>query len=685
MTIRRAGVLLHPGFPQDSSTWMRELPNARNREDPMHYAWRLLVLCTIVITGCSVANIATKSPVSEPVTATATTPVKGLVHGGQQPLQQASVYMFAVATTGYGTGNPSTSLLNSNTGNEDTSHRYYVTTDDNGGFTIAADEYSCTTGQQVYLYSVGGNAQVGAGNNPAAGLMAVLGLCTAPGTFSGLPTTVQMNEVTTVAAAYALSGFALDATDISGSSSTLAALGIANAALNAANLANLSGQALAILPAGDATVPQEEINTLADILASCINNTGGAAACDTLFSNAENSSSTKPTDTATAAINIAHNPGANVAALYGTITSGPPFQPYLTGSTGYAGPYDWTIAINFSIPGMDLPEDIAIDASGNAWIANTFGNSVVELSSVGTILSGSGYTAGGTVARPRGLAIDTAGNVWVANSNANTLTELNSSGGVPTGEPAGGFTGGGLNGPAFVAIDGHGNVWVSDPSQEGVSKFASDGSALSPGGGYAYTSIDNPQGIAIDGNGYVWIANYGSANLIVLNNSGGSVTSATGYLGGGTSSPYAVALDSFGNAWAADAGNNSISEYSNSGGPISPGPNGYTGGGLNANQVIALDGAGNVWSTGDQQSNISEFNSSGAPITGAHGYGYQSGIDGPLGIAVDGSGDVWVSDFLDSGITEFIGAAVPVITPICAGLPATFTVSGGASNLATRP
>jgi hypothetical protein len=651
----------------------------------MQYAWRLLALSTIVITGCSVANLATTSPVSDPVAATATTPVKGIALGGQQPLQLASVYMFAVSTTGYGSGNSSTSLLNSNTGNEDSSHRYYVTTDDNGGFTITTADYSCTTGQQVYLYSVGGNPQVGGGDNPAAGLMAVLGNCTAPGTFSGLPARVQMNEVTTVAAAYALAGFAIDATDISGSNSTLAATGMANAALNAANLADLrTGQALATTPAGNGTVPTLEINTLADILASCVNSTGpDSDNCSKLFTNAPGTTGT-PTDTATAAINIAHNPGANVPALYGLITGSPPFQNYLTGSMGYAGPNDWTIGINFTGGGLDSPLSIAIDASGNAWIANFGGNSVSELSPVGAILSGSGYTVGG-IARPHGIAIDTAGNALVANALTNTLTELNSSGGLPLGEPAGGFTSGGLSAPAAVAIDGQGNVWVSDPNLNGVSKFASDGMALSPGGGYAYTSIDEPQGIAIDGTGNVWIANYGSANLIVLNNSGGSVTSASGYLGGGTSSPYAVALDSSGNAWAADAGNSSISEYSNSGTPISTGPGGYTGGGLDANQVIALDGADNVWSTGYEQSNVAEFNSSGTAISGTHGYAYQNGtIDNPLGIAVDGSGNVWILNYGASTVTELIGPAVPVITPICAGLPAVPTLHG-TSNLATRP
>lgn len=109
---------------------------------------------------------------------------------------------------------------------------------------------------------------------------------------------------------------------VSSSSSTPGQTGIANAFSAIANLETLgTGVALAATPAdsgGNGTVPQAEINTLANILASCINSspTEGTQ-CPTLFSNATNAYGTEPTDTATAAINIAHNPGANIAALWG--------------------------------------------------------------------------------------------------------------------------------------------------------------------------------------------------------------------------------------------------------------------------------------------------------------------------------------------------------------------------------
>ena len=73
---------------------------------------------------------------------------------------------------------------------------------------------------------------------------------------------------------------------------------------------------------------------------------------------------------------------------------------------------------------MHSPTGVAIDGAGNAWIANFFGSSVVELSSSGSILSGSkGYTGGGV--DPSAIAIDCSGNVWATNAGTvGSLTEL---------------------------------------------------------------------------------------------------------------------------------------------------------------------------------------------------------------------------------------------------------------------
>jgi hypothetical protein len=238
--------------------------------------------------------------------------------------------------------------------------------------------------------------------------------------------------------------------------------GIANAFANAGNLATLAtGVALATTPAGNGTVPQAEINTLANILAACVNS---SSACSTLLNTATadgTATGTKATDTTSAAINIAHNPGANVAGLYGLASGTSPFAPGLS-----AVPNDWTVGLSFvesSVPGAGFeaqPSAIAIDSSGNAWIANFGDNSVTELSNVGAVLSGAnGFTSGG-LNGPEGIAIDSSDNVWITNETGNSVTKLSSTG-VPI-FASGGYAGGGLNGPGGIAIDSSSNAWIAN-------------------------------------------------------------------------------------------------------------------------------------------------------------------------------------------------------------------------------
>jgi hypothetical protein len=352
---------------------------------------------------------------------------------------------------------------------------YYATTDSSGAFSITGD-YSCTPGQQVYLYGLSGNPTYPSGTaNSAIGLMAALGACPSTDSFPS-STYVVVNEVSTVAAAYAFAGFASDAVHVGSSGTALAQVGIANAFANAGNLETLgTGVALAVTPAGNGTVPQATINTLADILAACVNtNAPGSSGCSTLFANAMSAGSTGTvaTDTATAAINIAHNPGANIGALYGLVTANPPFAQPLS-----AQPNDFTLGLKFAGGGLSTPNGIAIDGSGDAWLSNYGGNSVTKLSSLGAVLSGaSGYTGGG-LNQPIAIAVDGSGNAWIADDpNSTTTGEVTriSSGSSPT---INGYTVGGLMGPYGIAIDATGGVWVPNGDNGSVTKLTGSGTA----------------------------------------------------------------------------------------------------------------------------------------------------------------------------------------------------------------
>jgi PKD repeat protein len=617
-------------------------------------------------------------------------PLTGSVMSGAQPVVGAHVYLLAANTTGYGgnaiaasSTNASVSLLSAARTRTVDAVGAYVTTGINGTFSLSGD-YSCMTGQQLYLYALGGNA--GQGTNSALGMMAVVGGCPAS-TATAISATV--NEVTTVAAAYALAGFATDATHVSSSGTALAQVGIANAFANAGNIATLStGAALATTPASNGTVPQAEINTLGNILAGCVNATGASeSGCTGLFANAESGGAggtgtgTVATDTASAAINIAHNPGANVAALY-ALGNGTTFSPGLS-----ALPNDWTMQI--SIPRYctsELKGGVAIDGSGDAWFADGVCKSVTEFSSVGAFLSplhGWSLPPSNSLDIPNAIALDESGNVWIVITNAQTLTgrivEMTSTGSFLSGTS--GFTIGtsSVSEPLSIAIDIAGNAWTGGTfsGYGGVAELSPTGTVLSGGQGYLPSGYQIV-GIGFDGTGNAWAYENTNATLTKLSSSGAVLSTVSGiYVGSGGGT---IAIDTTGNVWV--SGNSYVTKISNTGSLLS-GSNGYALSPIVPFSIspdpssIGIDGSGDVWVGGDF--GLFELSNSGAelfdkPSSPAMGY--------PECVAVDGSGDVWAG--YAGAYVEFIGAATPVITPIVAGLPAKPTANGS-SNLGTRP
>lgn len=635
----------------------------------MRISWTIvMVTCVLFLSGCS--GMPGTTPIQTTAGSVPGAALQGRVHGGQQPIVGAKIYLYAANTTGY--GNAAVSLLQSAGGTSpDGNGNYYYATQSGGTFSISGDFTCPSAGSQVYLYAVGGDPGLGDGTNSAIGLMAALGTC---GSLSSAPYVV-INEISTIATAYSIAGFATDATHVSSSSSTLAtATDVPNAFATVTNLESLGrGVALATTPNGNGVVPQGEIDVLADILAACVNSAGPSSTpCSTLFSNAKNGNS-QPVETATAAINIAHNPGANVGTIFGLLPSDRPFQP-----SPEVEPNDFTIAITYTAGGLDgtgvAPLGVAIDASGDVWVPNFSVSSLSEFNSNGVPKTGSPFSAAG-LDNPTSVAIDTYGSAWVANYNGNDLSEFNAGGQKISGPP--GFTGGGLSEPYGIAIDSVGNAWAANLGGNSLAEFgsnASGGLALSGGSGYGSgNGLAGPAGIAADTSGDVWTADYlgspGSLAEAVPSNLAGQPPTVTLFAGAGLNSPFGVAIDGSGNVWATNrGGTGSLSEL-NSGGAAVSGKNGFTGGGLNNPYGIAIDGAGNLWAAnnGGDADSISEISSGGAAISSANGY-VSVLMFSPYGIAIDGSGNVWVASDDNVGpLTEFVGAATPVVTPLSAG------------------
>ena len=621
--------------------------------------------------------------------------LSGIVKSGTQSVSQAHVHLFTANTIGY--SQLSLSLLQ-DTGYED-SYGAYIPTGSDGSFSIPAGYY-CPMSSQLYLYVSEGTT--GIGSNSAIGMLTGVGTCGAwnPGS------TFVVNEVTTIAAAYALAGFATDAIHLSSSGSSLAQMGVANAFSNAANLVDTSsGVARSTTIGGLGVVPNATINTLANILNSCTSSSGpSSTACQALFSNAKSggSTGTEATDTATAAINIAHYPDANVPALLALQASSPPFSPVITSAN------DLTVALLFgggALQGeLSDPRSIAVDGFGNVWIGNEISWDVVKLSSSGLLL---GVFQANGIFQTGGIAIDTSENAWITD-RLNYVVELSNSGdplsGTYPGGTAGGYEGYEMCMSQAIAIDGFGNAWVTQVGMgtcisNTIDEFSNSGVLLS-GQGFTSNSLLQPYGIAIDGSGNAWMASDDRQTVTEVSKSGVVLSGAAGY-----SSPLlymmGIAIDSNGNAWIAglDVTDDTykIVEYSQSGSQPAIYPLNTIDSVYNEPSALALDGAGNVWITNESgvsyagSRSISELSSSGSFVSGSGGFTGGNQLSDPSSLAVDSSGNVWVTngsmycsgDYCNT-VVEFIGAAVPVITPIAAGLP-TSPTKDGSSKLATRP
>jgi sugar lactone lactonase YvrE len=438
------------------------------------------------------------------------------------------------------------------------------------------------------------------------------------------------------------------------SGSALAVQGLNNAFANVANLAAIStGSAAA--SATNITRPVANIDTIANILSACVDGLTANSNCGTLFKYTESAGATGtvPTDTATAAINLAHNPyptSAGMTALWGLAPgAGSPFAPGLT-----TQPNDFTLALTLKGNGLSGDVFLAIDAAGNAWVTNSY--SLSEFTSTGSAASGSPFTGGGLSQYEGGIAIDTSGNLWVPNSLANNISVF-SSAGIPKANTP--YSGGGLNEPQCVAIDASGNAWFANALGNSISAFSSTGTPLSASG---FAGSNYAECLGISPANQIWVTN--AYNTLSVFTNAGSAVAGSPFSGGGLNGPFGIAFDLSGNAWSANIYGNNLSVFTNAGTPVTGSP--FGGAGMSYPEFLAIDSAGNVWVADYTTNRISELSSSGAAITPASGY--TGGITGnTIYPAIDGSGNVWVTQ-KNATVTELIGAAAPVVTPIVANL-----------------
>jgi hypothetical protein len=200
------------------------------------------------------------------------------------------------------------------------------------------------------------------------------------------------------------------------------------------------------------------------------------------------------------------------------------------------------------------PQDIATDAAGDVYVADTLNHRIQKFSSSGSFRMkwGSQGTGNGQFNYPGSVATDAAGNVYVADMGNHRIQKFSSSGSFVTKWGSYGKGDGQFAGLGDLATDASGNVYVTD-SIEGpnntiaghrIQKFGASGSFITKWSG----SLPNvPSGLATDASGNVYVGS-GDTGLIV------KFTSAGGYItqwdsGSGT---WDVAIDSSGAVYATD-------------------------------------------------------------------------------------------------------------------------------------
>ena len=255
--------------------------------------------------------------------------------------------------------------------------------------------------------------------------------------------------------------------------------------------------------------------------------------------------------------------------------------------------------------GFSQPSGIAIDASGNVYIADANNSAVEEIpfGSTTPISIGSGFDY------PTGVAVDAAGDVFVADQGNSSVFEI----------PAGGGTqvtlGSGFSAPDGVAVDASGNVYVTDEINQNVSEIpAGNGTPIVIASGFFLDLT----AIAIDGAGNLYIVDGGQGVVFELPKTGGLPFPLNGLF----IYPTAVSVDAVGNVYVADGDAGAVFKILKNGFAQIPIANGF-----NEPGGVAVDGAGNVY-VGDTNDNaVDEINPAG-------GYFINTAL--PQGLNLDG-------------------------------------------------
>ena len=188
---------------------------------------------------------------------------------------------------------------------------------------------------------------------------------------------------------------------------------------------------------------------------------------------------------------------------------------------------------------LGFPFALAVDGSGNLYIADSVDSRVRKVDAAGiiTTVAGTGsYGFGGDggraanalLALPQGLAVDGSGNLYIADSGNQRVRKVDAAGIITTVAGTGdyGFGGDGgpaanalLNEPQGLAVDGSGNLYIADSGNERVRRVDPSGTITTIAGSLGSNRMGSgdcgpasaarlgpPADITLDGSGRIVIA-----------------------------------------------------------------------------------------------------------------------------------------------------------------------------------
>src|ERR1019366_7104167 len=215
------------------------------------------------------------------------------------------------------------------------------------------------------------------------------------------------------------------------------------------------------------------------------------------------------------------------------------------GAAGYSGDGGPAITASFH-----SPSGMAVDGSGNLYIGDTGNDAIRKVAAAtGIVTTGAGNGAAGYsgdggpassagLSGPQGVAVDGSGNLFVADTGNAVMRKVAAATGIiatVAGNGTAGYAGNGgaaikakLSGPSGVAVDGAGNLYIADTQNNAIRKVVAATGIITTvagnraegysgdGGPATSAELRLPNNLAVDGSGNVYIADSGNARIRML-------------------------------------------------------------------------------------------------------------------------------------------------------------------------